>query len=128
MSSEHVFQLDEDSLRAREGAEGFQRLLDDLNRGFFVQQILGEAEMRRERCEIESVPLIMNEMNAHPTAAIPIASWHYWGQRLGYQCWDDPEFVREFKRDNPDCVIRPKMAHASIVNPFGQPLKEAAAA
>lgn len=29
------------------------------------------------------------------------ASFHYWGQRLGYKCWDDPAFMREYLRDNP---------------------------
>lgn len=125
---EHVFELDEDSLRARRSAEGFQQLIDDLSKGFRAQQVVSEAAMRRERQELESVPLIGNQMNAHPTAVVPIAAFHYWGQRLGYACWDDPEFLREFKRDNPDCVPKPKMANASIVNPFGQPLWEAAAA
>lgn len=32
--------------------------------------------------------------------------YHYWGQRLGYQCWDDPQFVREFLRDNPECRVK----------------------
>ena len=31
--------------------------------------------------------------------------FHHWGQRLGYECWDDPQFIREFLRDNPECRI-----------------------
>jgi len=31
--------------------------------------------------------------------------FHHWGQRLGYECWDDPQFVREFLRDNPSCRV-----------------------
>jgi hypothetical protein len=27
-------------------------------------------------------------------------SYHYWGQRLGYQCWEDAQFRREYLRDN----------------------------
>ncbi len=33
-------------------------------------------------------------------------SYHYWGQRLGYQCWQDPQFLHEYWRDNPECRIR----------------------
>lgn len=33
--------------------------------------------------------------------SIPPLSYHYWGQRLGYQCWDDKSFLAEFWRDNP---------------------------
>jgi hypothetical protein len=32
--------------------------------------------------------------------------YHYWGQRLGYKCWEDEEFLRTFLRDNPECRIR----------------------
>lgn len=33
--------------------------------------------------------------------------YHYWGQRLGYSCWDHgSDFVREFIRDNPEVRIR----------------------
>jgi hypothetical protein len=40
------------------------------------------------------------DMRIHPT------SFHYWGQRLGYQCWDDGGFVREYKRDVPEARVR----------------------
>lgn len=35
----------------------------------------------------------------HPT------SYHYWGQRLGYECWQDEGFIREYLRDNPSARI-----------------------
>ena len=31
--------------------------------------------------------------------------FHYWGQRLGYEAWKDPQFVKEFLRDNPQCRV-----------------------
>lgn len=40
------------------------------------------------------------DLNIHP------ASYHYWGQRLGYECWQDAQFLREYKRDNPASVVR----------------------
>lgn len=39
-------------------------------------------------------------------ARIPIEAWHYWGQRLGYECWEDKQFLDEFLRDNPETAIR----------------------
>jgi len=33
-------------------------------------------------------------------------AYHYWGQRLGYECWKDPQFLREFERDNPAARVR----------------------
>lgn len=38
-------------------------------------------------------------------ASIPPESYHYWGQRLGYECWNDKQFMAEFLRDNPECGI-----------------------
>lgn len=40
------------------------------------------------------------QMQVHP------AYYHYWGQRLGYECWEDAGFVREFLRDNPECRVK----------------------
>lgn len=33
-------------------------------------------------------------------------SYHYWGRRLGYECWEDKQFVREYLRDNPTSRIK----------------------
>ena len=38
-------------------------------------------------------------------AQIPIQAWHYWGQRLGYECWEDNQFLSEFLRDNPETAV-----------------------
>lgn len=37
-----------------------------------------------------------------------VDSWayHYWGQRLGYKCWRDQSFLREYERDNPNVRVR----------------------
>jgi hypothetical protein len=40
------------------------------------------------------------KMRVHPLF------WHYWGQRLGYECWDDNGFVREFLRDNESARVK----------------------
>ena len=32
-------------------------------------------------------------------------AFHYWGQRLGYDCWDDEQFKREYERDNPESRV-----------------------
>jgi len=39
-------------------------------------------------------------------ASIPVQAWHYWGQRLGYECWEDKTFLREFLRDNPETAVK----------------------
>jgi hypothetical protein len=42
-----------------------------------------------------------------PILEITPTAFHYWGQRFGtYECWRDKQFLREFKRDNPEARIR----------------------
>lgn len=40
------------------------------------------------------------KMMIHP------ASYHYWGQRLGYKCWSDTQFCREYLRDVPASRVK----------------------
>lgn len=41
-----------------------------------------------------------------PIAEINPTAFHYWGLRLGYKCWHDKQFMREFLRDNPAARVR----------------------
>lgn len=36
---------------------------------------------------------------------IPVTSFHFWGKKLGYQCWSDKNFLKEWDRDNPEYTI-----------------------
>lgn len=38
-------------------------------------------------------------------ATIPLTAYHFWGQKLGYGCWDSKAFMNEFLRDNPECRV-----------------------
>jgi hypothetical protein len=40
--------------------------------------------------------------------AITPEAYHYWGRRLGYACWSDEQFLREFERDNPNVRVKAK--------------------
>ena len=33
-------------------------------------------------------------------------AFHYWGRRLGYECWRDKQFLDEFERDNPAVRVK----------------------
>jgi hypothetical protein len=50
------------------------------------------------------------DMQIHP------ASYHYWGQRLGYDCWQDPQFRKEYLRDNEASRVK-TITKAQIVRP-----------
>jgi len=38
--------------------------------------------------------------------AITPEAFHYWGRRLGYECWRDKQFLNEFERDNPSVRVK----------------------
>lgn len=38
--------------------------------------------------------------------AVSADAFHYWGRRLGYACWSDAQFLREFERDNPAVRVK----------------------
>lgn len=38
--------------------------------------------------------------------AVASDAFHYWGRRLGYDCWKDKQFLREFERDNPEVRVK----------------------
>ena len=39
-------------------------------------------------------------------ARIESTSYHYWGKRLGYGCWNDRKFMKEYLRDNPESRVK----------------------
>jgi len=39
-------------------------------------------------------------------ARIEPTSYHYWGKRLGYSCWNDRKFMKDYLRDNPESRIK----------------------
>ena len=49
------------------------------------------------------------------SARIPEESYHYWGLRLGYSCWRDNGFMKEFLRDNPECRVNSKAANTTLL-------------
>jgi hypothetical protein len=42
------------------------------------------------------------------TMRIDLTAYWHWTMRYGPQIWSDPSFVREYKRDNPDVVVKSK--------------------
>lgn len=49
-------------------------------------------------------------------------SFHYWGQRLGYQCWNSDEFKREYWRDNPAARVKNHARQTTVAVPAKVPV------
>lgn len=46
------------------------------------------------------------EIGGYRDMLIDPISYTYWGDRLGYECWDNDQFVAEYKRDNPESRVK----------------------
>lgn len=88
--------------------------------GVTLEQVLGELDYRRQRKMAQALEVQRRaaklqgerkfieggdvggevQFQMHPFF------YHAWGQREGYDCWDDKNFVREMLRDNPECRVR----------------------
>jgi hypothetical protein len=89
-----------------------------LSKWDFQRRRLADAQIRlaaKENGERRAIALSDGntgqvQMQVHP------ASYHYWGNRLGYECWDDPNFVREYLRDNPECRVKTHASKIQVLN------------
>lgn len=86
--------------------------LEDLLAELNFRQRQKQAKMRREMvlaARVGGQRRILRDRGdggGEVTMQVHKTSYHYWGQRLGYECWDDPQFVREYLRDNPEARVR----------------------
>lgn len=48
-------------------------------------------------------------------------SFHYWGQRKGYECWKDDQFKREYWRDNPASRVKNHARQTTVAVPANVP-------
>jgi hypothetical protein len=79
-------------------------VIDELVKGRRAREVLELSTLQNQYRQFSSSP--DGSHQAHPALgqmqmSIPPLAYHYWGQRLGYQCWNDQGFRREFLRDNP---------------------------
>lgn len=116
-SKEYTLALLED-FRAQFGAEVVDRVVEDVARGVHAQKrlVMQQKAQIAEACrQVEAAAI--GEIGLRPALNIPTVEYHYWGQRLGYQCWDDDAFLREWARDNPQFVVPLAKKTNSIIVP-----------
>lgn len=99
--------------------------------GVSLEDVLHELDYRRRRryeralatqraaarLQGERKPIRGGDVGGEVDFQLHPVFYHYWGQRLGYECFDDPQFVRELKRDNPE--VRVVTRNDRIVSGYG---------
>jgi hypothetical protein len=49
--------------------------------------------------------------------SVDAESFFYWVRRLGKECWNDPQFLAEFRRDNPETIVKNRPRKETIIRP-----------
>ncbi len=84
-------------------------LVKQLNE-FFTNQHLAERVAAESRQREAAHELQDNRKSVdglgRPRLEVDDYAFHFWGQKLGYQCWKDKTFLREFERDNAHARVK----------------------
>lgn len=76
----------------------------ELRTGWLKNQIDAKVESQR-LAKTNSIRHKSVEGLGQLVARIPTTAYHFWGQKLGYDCWNDQAFMDEFLRDNPELRV-----------------------
>lgn len=112
----HLLEIDVETFARSMGADGLRQFEQELRWGVHAREVMAAQNQQRHQEEVTDVCAI-DSMGMVPTMAVDGAVFHYWGQRLGYECWDDPQFIREFQRDNPEVRAKYKARRTTLFMP-----------
>ena len=91
-----------------------KRVEEELRYGWNMEQVKMKAEAKQDAVFGHSNAARSLEGIGELKAKIPSAAFHYWGHRLGYECWEDKQFLREFIRDNPEVAVRNRVKRTCV--------------
>ena len=120
----HLLEVELESFARSMGNASLNEFLGELHRGTHARQVT--AHFRQEQHAREWQGAVGVDGLGAPEMVIDATAFHFWGARLGYECWDDPTFCREMMRDNPAMKVKTAPAKTTIVNQWGDPAREAA--
>lgn len=93
-------------MRHRVGDALRQRVFSQCDQAERDARSNGAANNSREYRHVNG----MGEMRAQ----IPATAYHYWGQREGYEVWQDKQFMRKYLQDNPEVRVNTKPENIQV--------------
>jgi len=109
LKSNDVFERDQSGmtqcLAEMLGPDTARGLIKDIYRGERARIVMSRQRQAQIARQTKGDHVGIDQVGAL-TMEIDDRVYHYWGQRLGYKCWSDPAFLREFKRDNPEVRVK----------------------
>jgi len=80
-------------------------LESELRRGWELERTQAEAR-RGQIAEWNKMEHKAIDGLGEQIGRIEATSFHYWGQREGYDCWSDKGFLKSYFRDVPDAKVK----------------------
>lgn len=81
-----------------------RQVLNEFSRGWHLREVLAEKEQAAVAAASPEQSWV--DGLGQVTMQITPDAYHFWGHKLGYGCWKDKAFRREFGRDNPSVRVR----------------------
>jgi len=90
-----------------------RQVIAEFTRGWNAQAFMLEREQKRMAAAPQVEAAHVDGLGA-VTMQIPPDAFHFWGQKLGYACWKDRAFRREFRRDNPGVRVKSRSRNTCV--------------
>lgn len=88
------------------GVDTAAEVIAELRAGWEQEKVLAAVRQRNIKAASDRLDNCAIEGVGQCTMRIDPIAYHYWGARKGYACWNDPEFCRDFLRDNPAARVK----------------------
>jgi len=85
-------------------AETLKEVENELRSGILFEQVQARARQKAAGV-VNSQQHRSIDGLGQKKAAINSTSFHYWGNREGYGCWQDRKFLDDYLRDNPESRV-----------------------
>lgn len=82
------------------------KLCADIQMGWNAQEWLTKARQARVAKAVQVLDKAHIEGIGQHELKVDMYAFHSYGQKYGYSIWSDKEFRREYKRDNPEVVVK----------------------
>jgi len=84
-------------------------VVEEFRKGRLAREVLAlQQAPRLQDLAARAQPVTQRSIEGlgRPRLNITADAFHYWGRRLGYDCWKDKQFLREFWRDNQNARVK----------------------
>lgn len=91
-----------------------KQVQEELLHGWRLQEVEARKQAKQLAAFGHANPAQAIEGVGQLVARIPPAAFHYWGTRLGYECWEDKQFMNDFLKHNPEVAVKNRVKRTMV--------------